>query len=98
MRIGGNAAMKFHYGNTDVTLNLAEVLENSARARPQAIATICLGSQLTYAEINTAANRLANGLRNLGVREGDRVAVMLPNIPEFVIAYFAVLKLGGTVV
>ncbi len=90
--------MKFHYGNTDATLNLAEVLENNARARPQAIATICLGSQLTYAETNTAANRFANGLRNLGVGEGDRVAVMLPNIPEFVIAYFAVLKLGGTVV
>jgi long-chain acyl-CoA synthetase len=53
---------------------------------------------LTYAQINAAANACAAGLARLGVRAGEKVALMLPNVPEFVIAYFGILKLGACVV
>src|SRR5207247_6195061 len=54
--------------------------------------------KLRYAEVNGAANKIANGLVGLGVRPGDKVALMLPNTPHFVICYYAILKLGATVV
>jgi long-chain acyl-CoA synthetase len=53
---------------------------------------------MTYAEINTAADRLAAGLASIGVKKGDRVAIMYPNTTQFVIAFFAILKAGGVVV
>ncbi|NVM57816.1 MAG: AMP-binding protein, partial [Desulfobacterales bacterium] len=53
---------------------------------------------ITYRELNLRANRVANGLRGLGVVKGDRVAIMLPNIPEFVYAFLGTLKLGAVAV
>lgn len=53
---------------------------------------------LTYNELKAAVDRLAAGLHRLGVSPGDRVALALPNCPEYVIGFFAVLKLGGVVV
>jgi len=77
-------------------------LEESARKYPQTLATILPGkfgdTKLTYRELNGLANRLANALIDLGLMKGDRVALYMPNCPQFVIAYAAILKAGGIVV
>jgi long-chain acyl-CoA synthetase len=79
-------------------LNLAMLLELSARRDPGKVALILNDIKLRYAELNGAANKVANGLVGLGVRPGDKVALMLPNTPHFVICYYAILKTGATVV
>lgn len=56
------------------------------------------GGSISYAMLHEAIKRLARGLQKLGIRHGDRIALMLPNIPHFVISYFAVLRLGAVVV
>jgi len=81
-----------------MSLNLALVLETKAASRPQSTAIISNGRCLTYAQLNETAELCAAGLWQLGVRAGDKVAIMLPNVPEFIIAYFGTLKLGGCVV
>src|SRR5262245_49351027 len=79
-------------------LNLAMLLEQSARREPGKVALIFDDIQLRYAELNGAANKIANGLVKLGVEPGDKVALMVPNTPHFVICYYAILKAGGVVV
>jgi len=81
-----------------MSLNLAIVLETGAASRPQHTALIYAGRRITYAQLNRAANRCAAGLARLGLHAGDKVAVMLPNVPEFITAYFGILKLGSCVV
>jgi long-chain acyl-CoA synthetase len=56
------------------------------------------GRTMTYAEIDDLASRFASGLIGLGLKRGDRVAVFLPNIPQFVISYYGILRAGGIVV
>ena len=56
------------------------------------------GKALTYRDLDAAADRFAAGLRRIGVRRGDRVALLLPNTPHYIIAFFAVLRAGGIVV
>ncbi|ABU59385.1 long-chain-fatty-acid--CoA ligase [Roseiflexus castenholzii] len=79
-------------------LNLAIILEESARRMPGKTAVILDSIRLNYAELNGAANKIANGLANLGVRPGDKVAMMIPNTPHFPMCYFGILKAGATVV
>ncbi len=79
-------------------LNLATILENSAQHYPDKVALIMGDMRLSYAQLNGAANQLANALQKAGVGKGDRVAIMIPNLPFFPIAYYAILKTGGTVV
>ncbi|HLF25911.1 MAG TPA: long-chain fatty acid--CoA ligase [Anaerolineae bacterium] len=55
-------------------------------------------SALTYAQLNDLSDRMAAALAGLGVRKGDRVALFMPNIPQFVIAFYGILKAGGVVV
>lgn len=74
------------------------LLEDTAHKLPHQIATIFFGARLTYAQLNAQADRLATALRNLGLEKGERVALLLPNCPQFVIAYYAILKAGGVVV
>ncbi len=57
-----------------------------------------IGGRLTYRQLQDEVDRFAAALYGLGVRKGDRVAVMLPNLPQFVIAFTAALKLGAIVV
>ncbi len=57
-----------------------------------------VGGKLTYRRLNELVDRFANALYQLGVRKGDRVALMLPNTPQFVIAFFATMKIGAVVV
>lgn len=82
------------YGET----TLLDVYDNNLNANPGRPATYFFGRQLTYAELDKQVRSAAAGLRALGVRQGDHVAIVLPNCPQHVAAYFAVLKLGATVV
>jgi long-chain acyl-CoA synthetase len=79
-------------------LNLAMVLEDSARNLPTRDAVILGSSRLTYAEVDAAANTTANLLVTLGIKPGDKVALSCPNLPAFPIAYFGILKAGAVVV
>jgi long-chain acyl-CoA synthetase len=75
-----------------MNLLVQEVLENGAARWPDKTALICGDRQFSYRTLDEQANRLAHGLAALGVRRGDRVALMLGNSVEMVIAIFAVLK------
>jgi long-chain acyl-CoA synthetase len=79
-------------------LNLAILLEDSARAMPERLAVICGEAKLTYAEANAKANQVANALRDLGIGKGDKVALSCPNLPFFPIVYYGILKTGAVVV
>lgn len=79
-------------------LNLSILVEASAQDYPASPAVIFNDRTLTYAQLNGAANMFANGLRKLGIGQGDKVAVMIPNLPYFPIAYYGILKTGATVV
>lgn len=57
-----------------------------------------IGGQLTYRQLKDEVDRLAAALYGLGVRKGDRVAVMLPNLPQYAVAFYAALKLGAIIV
>ena len=79
-------------------LNLASLLTESAERSPE-LPAIRLGDvELSYGELDERSARLATLLREKGVEPGDRVGVMLPNVPEFPIAYYGVLRAGGVVV
>ncbi|MCL6634234.1 MAG: long-chain fatty acid--CoA ligase [Peptococcaceae bacterium] len=77
---------------------LYRLLDNAVANYPDVPATIFLGNELTYRELGDRVNRLARALAGLGVRKGDRVAIMLPNCPQLVAACFGVLKAGAVVV
>lgn len=79
-------------------LNLATLLESSVKSVPNKDALIMGDSRLTYAQLNGAANQLANALTEAGIGRGDRVAIMLPNVPYFPLCYYGILKTGATVV
>jgi long-chain acyl-CoA synthetase len=79
-------------------LNLASLVEHQARMRPEQTAVVCDQQRLTYAELNAAANRVANGLRARGIKPGDHVALLCPNLPYFPLVYNAILKTGAAVV
>jgi long-chain acyl-CoA synthetase len=73
-------------------------LEESARKYPENPCTIFKGAKISFKEMNDITDRLAAGLASIGVKKGDRVGLFMPNTPQFVMAYFAVLKIGGIVV
>lgn len=77
---------------------LFRILEDAARDHPETPCTIFKGARITYKEMNDLTDRLAAGLASLGVKKGDRVGIYMPNTPQFVLTYFAVLKAGGVVV
>lgn len=81
-----------------MSLNLACILECSAARYPEEPAVVCGERRVTYRELRAAAHRVANGLAGLGLQPGDRVAMMVPNLPEFTIAYYGILTAGMVVV
>lgn len=78
--------------------SLVDMLETSAARFGPRPALEFFGAELTYSQLADRVHRGAEGLRRLGVRPGDRVALVLPNCPEHVIAFYAVLRIGGVVV
>jgi len=79
-------------------LNLATIVTESAARVPDAVAVRLGEAALTYAELDESSARLATLLRERGMQPGDRVGVMLPNVPEFPVAYYGVLRAGCAVV
>jgi len=73
-------------------------LERSARVWPDKVAVIYGGRRLTYSELAAEAQRVARALQASGVGPGDRVAYLMPNLPEMLIAHFAVPLAGGVLV
>jgi long-chain acyl-CoA synthetase len=79
-------------------MNLATNLTATARIHPSRAALALGDHELTYAELDHASAKVAGLLRAGGVKAGDRVGVMLPNVPQFAMAYYGVLRMGGIVV
>jgi long-chain acyl-CoA synthetase len=77
---------------------LASLLENSAATFPDREAIVLGDVRLTYAQVNGAANHVANLLVSRGIQPGDKVALSCPNLPFFPIVYYGILKAGATVV
>jgi long-chain acyl-CoA synthetase len=74
------------------------LLEDAARHHPDRDVAICFESHLTYAELLTKSRQFAHALRELGVRRGDRVGLLLPNVPEYPIAIHGIWMLGASAV
>ena len=91
-----DAGVPRHIDYPEITLN--EMLEDAARKYPDSPCTIFKGARITYREMNELTDRLAAGLADLGIKKGDRVGIFMPNTPQFVLAYFAILKAGAVVV
>jgi long-chain acyl-CoA synthetase len=84
--------------STQPEANLAALLHAAAGAHPHRPAVVAGAVRLDYAELDARAARCAALLHDRGVRRGDRVAILLPNVPEFVDAYYGVLRLGAIAV
>ncbi len=79
-------------------LPIYRLLDDSARKFPDRPLTRFFGKQMTYATVKDLSDRLAAAVRGLGIRPGDRVALLLPNFPGYLIAYYGLLKAGAVVV
>ena len=77
------------------TQTLVEMLDVSVRRHRRRVALEFFGAETTYAELGDQVARAANALRKLGVRRGDRVALVLPNCPQHVVAFYAILRIGA---
>jgi len=77
---------------------LFHFLEEAARKYPDRACTIFKGAVISYRKMNALTDHMAAALVELGVKKGDRVGIFMPNTPQFVIAYFGILKAGGVVV
>jgi long-chain acyl-CoA synthetase len=81
-----------------VSGSLIDIVEASAKDYPDAPALEFFGRVTTYRELDEQIRRAAAGLRNLGVKAGDPVAIVLPNCPQHIVAFYAILRLGAVVV
>ncbi|NUK29468.1 long-chain-fatty-acid--CoA ligase [Parageobacillus sp. VR-IP] len=79
-------------------MNISELLARNARKIPDKTAIIDGDIELSYVEVDRTVNRLASSLSRLGICQGDKVILYMPNTKEFAFAYFAVLRLGAIVV
>jgi acyl-CoA synthetase (AMP-forming)/AMP-acid ligase II len=73
-------------------------LEKQAIERPNKTAILFKEEKITFSDLNTMSNRLANRLLNLGIKKGDRIVLLFQNCPEFCVAYFSILKIGAIAV
>lgn len=83
---------------SDTTYNLATLLESSAEKYPEREAVVLGDTRMTYAQVNGAANMVANLLVSRGIGHGDKVALSCANLPYFTIIYYGILKAGASVV
>src|SRR3546814_552402 len=86
------------WSRTFEPLSLPDMLAASAARTPQAPLIDFYGRRYSYAEVASAADRFACGLKSLGIGRGDRVGLFLPNVPHYVAAYYGILRLGPIVV
>ena len=78
-------------------VSLQEILQKSAKEFPQKTAIVFDEREISYAQLDLLSNQFANSLVKLGFKKGDCAAIFLPNIPQFIVAYFGILKVGGAV-
>ena len=79
-------------------MSFITTLDNTVRQYANKIAIVMGEQRISYAEMDKASNRIANALREMGVKKGDRVAMLVPNRPEFAMIFFGIMKLGGIAV
>lgn len=79
-------------------ITLHEFFERTVRGYPANIATIFFGERLTYAQLDAHANKFAAALQSVGVGQGDCVAIILPNCPQFIVALYGTLKAGAVAI
>lgn len=77
---------------------LGAMLEHAAKKFKKKQAILFEGREFTYRELDENANKVANGLSKLGIKKGDRVAMMLPNSPDFLFCFFGIQKLAAVAV
>src|SRR6185312_5413959 len=80
------------------TMDLGQMLAQTAAKNPDKTAIIFHDQRTSYREFDERANQVANGLMQLGIEPGDRVALYIHNLPIFMEAYFGILKTGASVV
>lgn len=76
-------------------LSLYDMLRITVSRFPQQKATLYFGTSLTYTQLLERVHRMAAALSSMGIKKGDRVAVMLPNCPQYLISFFAIARLGA---
>ena len=81
-----------------MSLNLATLLTESVKRNPAQTAIIFDDYKMSYGQLQGASNMFANALRQAGLEQGQKVALMLPNIPQFLVCYYGILKAGGVIV
>jgi long-chain acyl-CoA synthetase len=79
-------------------ITMPEVLTRTAERFPDRAALVFMGKKISYRELEALVNRFARALTAIGVKAGDRVALLLPNMPQFVIANYAALRIGAVAV
>ncbi|WP_115685392.1 long-chain-fatty-acid--CoA ligase [Corynebacterium senegalense] len=77
---------------------IVDLYERNLAKHSNRVATWFFGQTMTYADLNEQVLKLAAGLQELGVKKGDRVAILLPNCPQHIVAFAAVMRLGAIVV
>ena len=90
----GNAPAKFNF----TACNLQDFLAEAAENAPKTNAIEFHNFKMTYEKLNEKAENIAAGLKQLGIEKGDRIAIMLPNIPQTVMAFWGAIKAGAIVV
>ncbi len=95
--------LKHYDSKTQTTLDypdiaVSDMLDESAKRYPNNILTLFYAKTATYSQIKNNSNSLASFLQEAGIGKGDRVAVLLPNCPGFLIAYYGILKTGASAV
>ena len=91
-------AIFFKLNDEVCNMNLAQYLEDTARKYPDKTAVRFEGQSITFQDLNTRCNQLANGLKDLGLAAGDHCMVMLPNSIQVFTIYYALAKLGAVIV
>ncbi len=79
-------------------ISVHELLRRTAERYPDRTVVTFYGKSIAYRELDDAADRFAAGLREIGVRPGERVSLLLPNTPHFFVAFFGALRAGGVIV
>ena len=82
-------SLKYYEGS------VVDFMEASVRRFPERTVFIFMGKAMTYRELHDQSLRLATALADLGVKKGNRVALFMPNCPQFAVAYYAALKIGA---
>jgi len=90
--------MKISEGVYQDEMNMERMLQETAECYPENPAIIYDGKRISYKNLNQFVDALAHHLKGLGIQKGDKVAIMLSNCPEFIISYFAALRLGAIAV